>query len=638
MQPTIQLGYDGMATQELRAALAHHGFHPTYSVLTPNLFDAWVDAAVRAFQKMAGLSVDGVVGPNTWNALYGRAGIPSTTPQAGAGAAQLLTQPDPGKLPTELAPPGGAQGGSMMPMLLGLGAIGALWLWWKKKKGGSLAGLPFGNSEDDADAREDARKARERARRETAQRIDRITEQYNIELKRLDIDPTRRPGHAQALMNRIARADDKDAELDAKLMREQADAIARQFDPVRRAEVLREQDADIKERTDAERAQARRDMRIMRPELKGRSKKPTSPTYKQEHMKTGRRSFPGTSPSENLRHRTDREDEVWLERVDAGKAAPQATKRITVSSKRYHADRKYRESEQAEARRIADSEKREVRLVNERGLPLYTYQPNVRNFKGAGRSPVDIEIDRASKADGLVRFYRNPKTRRDLRMHPDEGEKQAKRWERERDDAMKEAERLENSFKGGAFKDITSERLIESVEADAIKRNCPKAVRNLFKVRPLALGPRAETKLDNAADAVKKNCSEDLDALLEFEAEAGEEAGGARLTSLTRASLPLPKKKDRGASATMHEERAHRHRKFTVKAIRREIEKGNISKEEGAELLKLAKDYQRSQETGRQMVFDPPRHTARHLRKRKGEKDAEVLVYPSGKRHTRRVS
>ena len=66
-------------------------------------------------------------------------------------------------------------------------------------------------------------------------------------------------------------------------------------------------------------------------------------------------------------------------------AAAQGTKRIGVSSKRYHADRTYRESEQRDARAKADASGARVMLVNEAGIPLFDYLPNARDFKGPKR-------------------------------------------------------------------------------------------------------------------------------------------------------------------------------------------------------------------------------------------------------------
>ena len=49
------------------------------NVAVDGIFGSRTEAAVRAFQRFAGLSVDGVVGPATWYALYDRfTGIVST--------------------------------------------------------------------------------------------------------------------------------------------------------------------------------------------------------------------------------------------------------------------------------------------------------------------------------------------------------------------------------------------------------------------------------------------------------------------------------------------------------------------------------------------------------------------------------
>ncbi len=528
---SFKMGYSGMEVQTIRAALASYGFKPNYAVMDPNLYDAWVEAAVKAFQLSVGVKPDGIVGPITWNALSGQSPSPGTSPASGAASASPSTSPSPGQLPTTVAVPAGpleSKGGMILLMLgLGLGFV-----WWKNRKGGStLAGLPFGDDDEKAAAK----KEREQRRRQNAARIAKITDAYEIEMKRLSIDPVKAPGHAQALMNRVALAVDKEDELTTGTRHESIPFVARQ--------------EELKEK-------AARSARGLVGGQQRIAKK--NRTYKQESTKTGRSMFPGnTSPTTSLRERTEGEDELWLERVESGRAAPQASKRIVVSSKRYHTDKAYRASEEADARKIANAEKREVVLVNDRGVTLYKFHPNVRDFK-----------------------------------------------------------------------DAASERLIEEVENDAKKKNCPKAVRNLFRVRPLALDLRSEQKLDKAAAAVAKNCSEALEVDLEQREEAREEAGGERPTSATirevRNEVGLTR--DRKKTAAV----------FTKKAIEREIEKGNISEEDGEALLIMARDEERRLQNERDAIFEPPRSTSKMVRKRKGEKDAHIFVSPEGRTRTLR--
>ncbi len=511
MSTTIRVGYIGMETQNLRAALANYGFHPNYTVMDPNLFDAWVDAAVKAFQLSVHLPNDGIVGPNTWAALYGQSTQPATQVAPPAAANQPDTSPVPGKFPTTLAP-SSSPPESNTPMILGGIAVVLGFIWWRNRKGGTtLAGLPFGAGDDE---RAEAKREREHRRRKSAARIERITEAFEIEVKRTGIDPERAPGHALALRNRVARAVDKEEEV-------------------------------------LERATPGRKLKS----------KPGLPTYREERTKVGRKLFPGnTSPSTGLRNRDEGEDEAWLERVESARGAAQGTKRIQVSARRYHTDKAYRESEQADARRIADEGGREVQLVNERGTPLFRYQPNARNFK-----------------------------------------------------------------------DAASEQLIEAVADDAKKGNCPKAVKNLFRVRPLALDKTTERLLDSAAAAVAKNCADTLNSDLEMREEAREEAGGEAPHRATlrevRDVVGLVRSRRTKASA------------FTPKAIAREIEKGNISEEDGEALMQMARDEARGAKNAEMMVFVEPktRGTARHTRKRRGELDAQVTVSPGGRTRTLRV-
>ncbi|MFZ2152053.1 MAG: peptidoglycan-binding protein [Minisyncoccia bacterium] len=563
---TLKAGYSGMEVQAVRSALASYGFHPSYAVMDPNLFDAWVEAAVKAFQLGSGLVVDGIVGPKTWAALQGSPPAPATSPATGAAANQPGTVPNQGELPTTIPGlvPGGRSDAGQSTFLLLLLGVGGAYLWWsnRKKGGQTLAGLPFGETDEEAkEVKAEARKERDRQRRQTADRMERIIESYQRELKRHEIDPIRAPGHAQALRARVERADAKAEEVDARLTRWQEDEEAKKFDPARRAEVLREQDADIKARTPEEIAQARADMRIMRRELgnKKGTKRPEA-TYREEKTAIGRKLFPGnTAPATGLRNREAQEDERWLERVEAGRGAAQSTKRIVVSSKRYHADGRYRASEQDDARKIANAEKREVQLVNERGVALFKFQPNVRNFK-----------------------------------------------------------------------DVASEVLIEEVEKDAKAKNCPKAVRNLFRVRPLALDFTTEKMLDKAAAAVAKHCKEALDDDLEQREEAREEAGGEAPRRAT-----IREAKDAGHE--MLRSRKQTAAVFTPEAIRMEIKKGNISKEDGESLLIMARDEAKRLQQERDSIYPVPLATAKLVRRRKGELDATIYTSPSGAKRTIRT-
>src|SRR5436190_4488740 len=67
MRP-IRRGAQGPAVIEIRSVLATLGVLAT-STATANEYDDMVEVAVRTFQQSRGLSVDGIVGPETWRAL-----------------------------------------------------------------------------------------------------------------------------------------------------------------------------------------------------------------------------------------------------------------------------------------------------------------------------------------------------------------------------------------------------------------------------------------------------------------------------------------------------------------------------------------------------------------------------------------
>ena len=66
-QPTLRRGSSGSAVKTLQARLQTLGFDPGP---IDGIFGSGTDSAVRAFQRARGLGVDGIVGPQTWAALY----------------------------------------------------------------------------------------------------------------------------------------------------------------------------------------------------------------------------------------------------------------------------------------------------------------------------------------------------------------------------------------------------------------------------------------------------------------------------------------------------------------------------------------------------------------------------------------
>ncbi len=68
----LRLGSSGAAVAEVRARLAHLGLCndlPTGSALDDIVFDDEIDRAVRTFQQERGITVDGIVGPDTFRRL-----------------------------------------------------------------------------------------------------------------------------------------------------------------------------------------------------------------------------------------------------------------------------------------------------------------------------------------------------------------------------------------------------------------------------------------------------------------------------------------------------------------------------------------------------------------------------------------
>ena len=65
----LRLGSTGAAVAEVRARLAHLGLLRNTQLETINIYDADVDRAVRIFQQERGITVDGIVGAETFRRL-----------------------------------------------------------------------------------------------------------------------------------------------------------------------------------------------------------------------------------------------------------------------------------------------------------------------------------------------------------------------------------------------------------------------------------------------------------------------------------------------------------------------------------------------------------------------------------------
>ncbi len=73
-QPTVGPGDSGEVVRRVQRALRRT---PDLGVVVDGAFGPKTEAAVKAFQKGAGLDVDGIVGPQTWDALPGGGAMPT---------------------------------------------------------------------------------------------------------------------------------------------------------------------------------------------------------------------------------------------------------------------------------------------------------------------------------------------------------------------------------------------------------------------------------------------------------------------------------------------------------------------------------------------------------------------------------
>lgn len=83
MPTTIKQGSSGDAVREAQFVLARRHYLEAPDV--DGDFGPKTDGSVRAFQQDEGLSSDGIVGPNTWNALLAGYSIPPTLKDGSSG-------------------------------------------------------------------------------------------------------------------------------------------------------------------------------------------------------------------------------------------------------------------------------------------------------------------------------------------------------------------------------------------------------------------------------------------------------------------------------------------------------------------------------------------------------------------------
>jgi hypothetical protein len=76
-EPTLRQGARGPSVQVLQQALKDHGFDPGP---VDGQFGPHTRAAVVAYQQAEGLTVDGIVGPQTWGSLRGVAPVQTPSP------------------------------------------------------------------------------------------------------------------------------------------------------------------------------------------------------------------------------------------------------------------------------------------------------------------------------------------------------------------------------------------------------------------------------------------------------------------------------------------------------------------------------------------------------------------------------
>jgi hypothetical protein len=275
---------------------------------------------------------------------------------------------------------------------------------------------------------------------------------------------------------------------------------------------------------------------------------------------------------------TANEEEAWAEKdFERNVNAPQGqSTRVPASRALYIKNPTYRAEMQEEATRRAEAAKRKVTVVSERGAALFTAHPGGKQEK----TVTGVTVRKGKKL--------------------------------------------------GNLRDVTSERLIREVETAALRQNCPKAVRDLGKVRALVSDTATRDLYASAVETVRSRCSEELAE------DAGERAS-------IRHELPETGSPDRDtAAAARRAERDIALRQKKAKADReRKLRRGKASStavKEAAELTFLTTyGPPETRGAGRPRGRPTEKPTTRYVKKRRGELPEEVLTFPSGQTRRRRI-
>jgi len=106
VRPTLRLGSQGESVKELQSLLVLLGY---YGGPVTSLYQEDTERAVRDFQRAAGITPDGIVGPTTWSQLFPAPGATAPLPTS----TQATATNGPTQAPAPAAQPNQASSSSL---------------------------------------------------------------------------------------------------------------------------------------------------------------------------------------------------------------------------------------------------------------------------------------------------------------------------------------------------------------------------------------------------------------------------------------------------------------------------------------------------------------------------------------------